>query len=138
MYKRKREEMDAFDKPNYGIRPVIEEIWRTGICFPDITLNVARVDIVPVPVPGKKSPKSSQERKQAQAQARDGGGEEEEEEERRKETFRLVVGDGELFIQGSWGYPLPFFVYMCVCVCVCVCVSEREFDNSFVCVRVES
>lgn len=65
-------------QPNDGVKPVIEEIARTEVCFPNIRLVVE--DITVAPVPDRKVESSP---------------------ENEKAAFRLWLGDGEKVIQGE-------------------------------------
>ena len=77
--------MDAAQQPHFGIKPIIEEIIRTEVCFSNIRLEVDRIDIIPVPTPD-----SSEER----------------------QAFRLWLGDGEKTIQGN-GSPFLYLIGHC-------------------------
>ena len=67
--------MDATQQPHYGIKPVIEEIIRTQVCFANIRLEVERISIVPVPT---------------------------SDEAEEKQAFRLRLSDGEKSILGNF------------------------------------
>ena len=69
---------DPFHQPNDGIKPVIEEIARTEVCFPNIRLIVEDITVVPVPNPNVQSSPGTE-----------------------RAAFRLWLGDGEKMIQGK-------------------------------------
>lgn len=69
---------DHLKQPNDGIKPVIAEIARTEVCFPNIRLIVE--DIIVVPVPDAKAESSP---------------------ENVKAAFRLWLSDGDKVIQGK-------------------------------------